>query len=144
MATFKPVYAAHATVTGGRSGHGRTDDGKLDLDLSAPAGLGGDDGTGTNPEQLFAIGWAACFEGALSAAAGDTDVSQVSIDATVELGKQSDGFGLRATLAVTLPGVDDAEAVRLAHAAHQGCPYSKATRGNVETTITANGQPVAA
>lgn len=144
MASFKPVYTAHATVTGGRSGHGRTDDGRLDVQLSTPAALGGDDGPGSNPEQLFAVGWAACFEGALGAAAGDTDVSGASIDVTVAIGKTSDGLGLEATLAVTLPGVDDAEAARLVHAAHQGCPYSKATRGNVPTTLTANGRPVEA
>lgn len=143
MATFKPVYDAHATVTGGRAGQGRTDDGRLEVSLSKPAGLGGDDGPGTNPEQLFAVGWAACFEGAIGAVAGDTDVSQVSIDATVQLGKTSSGLGLAATLAVTLPGVDDARAVELVHAAHQVCPYSVATRGNVPTTLTANGQAVA-
>ncbi|MFA4929328.1 MAG: organic hydroperoxide resistance protein [Patulibacter sp.] len=141
---FKPVYAAHATVTGARGGHGKTDDGRLDVGLSVPAGLGGDDGPGTNPEQLFAVGWAACFEGALGSVAGDTDVSGASIDSTVEIGKGSDGLGLRATLDVTLPGVDDDVAAELVAKAHGVCPYSKATRGNVETTLTANGKPVEA
>jgi Ohr subfamily peroxiredoxin len=145
MAGFKPVYAAKATVTGGRDGSGRTDDGRLDVQLDKPAALGGpDDSTGTNPEQLFAVGWAACFEGAVAGVAGDTDVSGVSIDATVEIGKAAGGLGLQATLAVTLPGVDDETAKKIVHDAHQVCPYSKATRGNVPTTLTANGQPVEA
>ncbi|WP_026909375.1 organic hydroperoxide resistance protein [Patulibacter minatonensis] len=144
MASFKPVYTANATVTGGRAGGGKTDDGKLDVKLDIPEALGGKGGDGTNPEQLFAIGWAACFEGAIGAVAGDTDVSDVSIDATVEIGKGGSGLSLQATLAVTLPGVDDETAKKIVHDAHQGCPYSKATRGNVPTTLTANGQPVEA
>ena len=144
MASFKPVYAAHATVTGGRAGGGKTDDGRLDVKLDIPEGLGGKGGDGTNPEQLFAVGWAACFEGAIGGVAGDTDVSDVSIDATVEIGKGAGGLGLQATLAVTLPGVDDETAKKIVHDAHQVCPYSKATRGNVPTTLTANGQAVEA
>ncbi|MDO9409597.1 organic hydroperoxide resistance protein [Patulibacter sp.] len=145
MAGFKPVYAAKATVTGGRDGSGKTDDGRLDVQLDKPAALGGpDESTGTNPEQLFAVGWAACFEGAVAGVAGDTDVSGVSIDATVEIGKAAGGLGLQATLDVTLPGVDDETAVKIVHDAHQVCPYSRATRGNVPTTLTANGQPVEA
>lgn len=144
MATFKPVYAAHATVTGGRDGTGKTDDGRLDVKLDVPEGLGGKGGDGTNPEQLFAVGWAACFEGALGGVSGDTDVSGVTIDVTVEIGKGGDGLGLQATLDVTLPGIDDAAAKKLVHDAHQVCPYSKATRGNVPTTLIANGQPVEA
>jgi osmotically inducible protein OsmC len=140
MATFKPVYAAHATVTGGRDGAGRTDDGKLDVQLDKPPALGGpEDGSGTNPEQLFAVGWAACFEGAIAGVAGDTDVSGVSIDATVEIGKGSGGLSLQATLDVTLPGVDDETAQKIVHAAHGVCPYSVATRNNVPTTLIANG-----
>lgn len=144
MASFKPVYTANATVTGGRAGGGKTDDGKLDIKLDIPEALGGKGGDGTNPEQLFAIGWAACFEGAIGAVAGDTDVSGVSIDATVVIGKGGGGMSLEATLAVTLPGLDDETAKKIVHDAHQGCPYSKATRGNVPTTLTANGQPVEA
>ncbi|CAB4927647.1 unannotated protein [freshwater metagenome] len=144
MAGFKPVYTANATVTGGRDGTGKTDDGRLDLKLDVPEGLGGKGGDGTNPEQLFAVGWAACFEGAIGGVSGDTDVSAVSIDATVEIGKGEGGLGLQATLAVTLPGVDDETAKKIVHDAHQVCPYSKATRGNVPTTLTANGQPVEA
>lgn len=144
MAGFKPVYTANATVTGGRDGTGKTDDGRLDLQLDVPEGLGGKGGDGTNPEQLFAVGWAACFEGAIGGVSGDTDVSAVSIDATVQIGKGEGGLGLQATLAVTLPGVDDETAKKIVHDAHQVCPYSKATRGNVPTTLTANGQPVEA
>ncbi|MGX6447258.1 organic hydroperoxide resistance protein [Patulibacter sp. S7RM1-6] len=142
--TFKPVYAAKATVTGGRDGAGRTDDGRLDIKLDKPTELGGSGGDGTNPEQLFAVGWAACFEGALASVAGDVDTSGVSIDATIEIGKGHHGLGLRATLDVSLPEVDDAQAQELVHKAHQVCPYSNATRGNVFTTLTANGQPVEA
>ncbi|WP_210491915.1 Ohr family peroxiredoxin [Patulibacter sp. SYSU D01012] len=145
MASFKPVYAAKATVTGGRDGAGRTDDGKLDVQLDKPPALGGpEDGAGTNPEQLFAVGWAACFEGAIAGVAGDTDVSGVSIDATVEIGKAAGGLGLRAALDVTLPRVDDETAKKIVADAHGVCPYSRATRGNVETTLTANGQAVEA
>jgi Ohr subfamily peroxiredoxin len=143
MASFKPVYAAHATVTGGRDGAGKTDDGRLEVQLDKPAALGGpEESTGTNPEQLFAVGWAACFEGAISGVAGDTDVSGVSIDATVEIGKAAGGLGLQATLDVTLPGVDDETAKKIVAAAHGVCPYSRATNGNVPTTLIANGQPV--
>ena len=114
---------------------------RLDLDLAKPEGLGGDGtGSGTNPEQLLAIGWAACFEGAIVAVAGnDHDVSGVSIASSVELGKTSTGLGLRATLDVTLPGLDADVAGQLVGKAHQGCPYSNATRGNVDVTLIANG-----
>ena len=145
MASFKPVYAAHATVTGGRDGSGKTDDGRLEVQLDKPAALGGpEESTGTNPEQLFAVGWAACFEGAIAGVAGDTDVSGVSIDATVEIGKAAGGLGLQATLDVTLPGLDDEAAKDIVRKAHGVCPYSRATSGNVPTTLIANGQPVEA
>lgn len=140
---FKTLYTAHATVTGGRDGHGATDDGKVDVDLDKPAGLGGaDDAPGTNPEQLFAVGYAACFEGAIGAAAAETthDVSDVSIRSAVEIGKTSDGLGLRVTLDVTLPSVDDVDAAAgLVAKAHTICPYSKATKGNIDVTLIANG-----
>jgi Ohr subfamily peroxiredoxin len=144
MAGFKPVYTANAVVTGGRDGTGKTDDGRLDIKLDIPEALGGKGGDGTNPEQLFAVGWAACFEGAIGGVSGDHDVSDVSIDATVDIGKGEGGLGLRATLDVTLPGLDDETAKKIVHDAHQGCPYSKATRGNVPVTLIANGQPVEA
>ena len=138
------IYTAEAHVTGGRAeGHGRTSDGALEVDLRAPQEMGGSGG-GTNPEQLFAVGYAACFESALGVvarrrrqAAGD-----VAIDSTVSLLPTADrGFKLAVALAVTLPSVDDArEAVELVRAAHQVCPYSNATRGNIEVSLTANGR----
>lgn len=141
---FKTLYTAHATVTGGRDGQGATDDGKVDVKLDKPAGLGGaEDAPGTNPEQLFAVGYAACFEGAIAAAAGsDYDVSDVSIRSAVEIGKTADGLGLRATLDVTLPSVDVDTAGQLVAKAHTICPYSKATKGNIDVTLIANGSTI--
>ena len=142
----QPIYTAHATVTGGRAeGHGASSDGVLDVQLRLPQEMGGD-GSGTNPEQLFAVGYAACFEGALGVVGRRerVELGEVSIDAGVSLSPNSaKGFDLGVTLAVTLPDVEDAEqAARIVAAAHQVCPYSNATRGNVEVTLTANGRPV--
>ena len=138
----KVVYTAEATVTGGREqGHGKTTDGALEVDLRPPT-----EGGGTNPEQLFAVGYAACFEGALGVAArrAKAEVGDASIDSKVSLITTEDrGFNVAVTLDVTLPQVQDAEeAKEIVAAAHQICPYSNATRGNVEVTLTANGQPV--
>jgi Ohr subfamily peroxiredoxin len=138
----KVVYTAEATVTGGREkGHGRTSDGALEVDLRPPT-----EGGGTNPEQLFAVGYAACFEGALGVAArrAKAEVGDASIDSKVSLiTTEERGFNVAVTLDVTLPQVEDAEqAKEIVAAAHQICPYSNATRGNVEVTLTANGQPV--
>lgn len=144
----KPVYTAEATVTGGRAqGHGRTSDGKLEVQLRLPTEMGGSaEDTGTNPEQLFAVGYAACFEGALGVVGRreKQEVGDVSIDSRVSLLPTPErGFTLAVTLAVTLPQVNDIEtAKRLVAEAHQVCPYSNATRGNIEVTLTANGQPV--
>jgi osmotically inducible protein OsmC len=143
----EPIYTARAHVTGGRErGHGRTSDGLLDVALRVAPELGGD-GTGTNPEQLFAVGYAACFEGALMVAARRErlDVDDVAIDSQVSLMPTDDRrFQLAVVLDVTLPSVDDPErAIALVAAAHQVCPYSNATRGNIDVTLTANGQPVA-
>ncbi len=139
---FKTLYTAKATVTGGRAGHGKTDDGTLEVDLSTPEELGGAGGTGTNPEQLFAIGYAACFEGAIFgvARAENVDASDVSILSTVEIGKTADGLGLQATLDVTIPSLDDETAAMLVGKAHRVCPYSKATSGNIQVTLIANGK----
>jgi lipoyl-dependent peroxiredoxin len=142
----KVLYTAHATVTGGRAaGHGRSDDGQLDVQLRAPAELGGEGG-GTNPEQLFAVGYAACFESALSLIARRerAEVGDVSIDSRVMLVPTEDrGFTLGVSLDVTLPQVDDAElAARLVGAAHAVCPYSGATRGNIDVALTVNGRPL--
>jgi Ohr subfamily peroxiredoxin len=146
MALQRRLYTAEATVTGGREhGRGRTTDGKLDVQLRAPTELGGD-GRGTNPEQLFAVGWAACFEGALGAVARRerTDLGDVSIDSRVSLiPNEQRGFRLGVALDVTLPAIEDpAQAVKLVADADQVCAYSNATRGNIEVKLTANGRPV--
>jgi osmotically inducible protein OsmC len=137
------IYTANAQVAGGRTGHGRSDDGHLDVDLSRP-GTGGE---GTNPEQLFAVGYAACFEGALATVARrqKVELGNTSINASVSLSSVDDGsFRIDATLVVTIPGVTDAAlAVELAREAHRVCPYSAALRGNVDVSITANEQWVA-
>lgn len=142
----KVIYTAEATVTGGRAeGHGRTSDGVLEVDIRLPEAVGGPGG-GTNPEQLFAVGYAACFEGALGAAARRerVELGDVAIDSRVSLSPNSErGYGLSVVLDVTLPAVEDPElAVRLVVAAHQICPYSNATRGNVDVAFTANGTAV--
>ena len=140
------LYTAEATVTGGRAdGHGRTNDGKLEVNLRLPKEMGGD-GAGTNPEQLFAVGFAACFEGAIGAVGRRerAEVGDVSIDSRVSLHPTEErGFKLSAELHVTLPQVEDPEqAAAIVAAAHKVCPYSNATRGNIDVTLTANGQPV--
>jgi Ohr subfamily peroxiredoxin len=142
----KVLYTAEATVTGGRAeGHGRTSDGALEVELRTPPELGGEGG-GTNPEQLFAIGYAACFEGALGVVGRRerAEVGDASIDSRVSLlPTEGGGFKLAVVLDVSLPQVDDAEqAVRIVAAAHQVCPYSNATRGNIEVKLSANGQAV--
>jgi osmotically inducible protein OsmC len=143
-----PIYTAHATVTGGRAnGHGKTSDGKLEVQLRLPKEMDPDsDAAGTNPEQLFAVGYAACFEGALGVVGRreHEEVGDVSIDSSVSLiPQQGGGFQLSVELDVTLPQVSDAEKAKaLVAAAHQVCPYSNATRGNIEVTLTANGEPV--
>lgn len=141
-----PLYTAEATVTGGRAeGHGQSSDGNLDVQLRLPKELGGE-GDGTNPEELFAVGFAACFEGALGVVARRQrlEAGDASIDSRVSLlPTEEKGFKLAVELHVTLPQVEDPEqAVGLVAAAHQVCPYSNATRGNIDVTLTANGQPV--
>ena len=140
------LYTAAATVTGGRAnGHGRTDDGALDVQLRSPKEMGGEGG-GTNPEQLFAVGYAACFEGALGVVGRRerAEVGDVSIDSRVSLVTGEDrSFTIAVRLDVTLPQVQDPEqAVRIVAAAHQVCPYSNATRGNIDVRLTANGHDV--
>jgi Ohr subfamily peroxiredoxin len=140
------IYTAEAHVTGGRAeGHGRTSDGALEVDLRLPEEMGGSGG-GTNPEQLFAVGYAACFESALGAVARrrKQEVGEVAIDSKVMLlPTEQRGFKLAVELAVTLPSVDDAdEAAELVRAAHLVCPYSNATRGNIEVSLTANGHGI--
>jgi lipoyl-dependent peroxiredoxin len=140
------LYTAQATVTGGRAaGHGRTNDGALDVQLRSPKQMGGEGG-GTNPEQLFAVGYAACFESALGVVARRerAEVGDVSIDSRVSLlPTQERGYKLAVELAVSLPQVQDPEqARRIVAAADQVCPYSNATRGNIDLTLTANGNDV--
>jgi Ohr subfamily peroxiredoxin len=144
----EPVYTARAHVTGGRQhGHGRTSDGLLDVQLRPPPEAGGEGG-GTNPEQLFAVGYAACFEGAIGAAARrlKAEAGDVAIDSQVSLlPTEERGFTIAVVLDVTLPSVADPEqAVQIVAAAHQICPYSHATRGNIDVRLSANGQPVGA
>jgi lipoyl-dependent peroxiredoxin len=142
----EPIYTAHAHVTGGRAdGHGKTDDGVLEVDLRRPKEMGGEGG-GTNPEQLFAVGYAACFEGALGAVARrqKLEVGDVAIDSSVSLiPTEERGFNIAVGLDVTLPSVPDQEqAIGLVQAAQKVCPYSNATRGNIDVTLTANGAAV--
>ena len=141
----KAIYTAEAHVTGGRTaGHGKTSDGALEVDLRVPPELGGEE-VGTNPEQLFAVGYAACFEGALGTVArrAKAETGDVAIDSKVSLVAEDDRtFTVAVELHVTLPSVEDAAAVELVREAHKVCPYSNATRGNIDVTLTANGSPV--
>jgi osmotically inducible protein OsmC len=140
------LYTATAHVEGGRAhGHGRTSDGALEVDLRPPVELGGEGG-GTNPEQLFAIGFASCFESALSLIARrrKLEADDVEVDSKVMLLPTDErGFELAVRLDITLPSIDEAEAAsELVRAAHKVCPYSHATRGNIDVTLVANGNPV--
>ena len=140
------LYTAKATVTGGRvNGHGRTDDGVLEVQLRSPKEMGGDGG-GTNPEQLFAVGYAACFEGALGVVGRRerVEVGDASIDSSVALVARDDRtFTVAVRLDVTLPQIADPDhAAQIVAAAHKVCPYSNATRGNIDVTLTANGRDV--
>jgi osmotically inducible protein OsmC len=141
----KDLYTAEAHVTGGRlAGHGRTSDGALEVDLRIPVETGGEGG-GTNPEQLFAVGYAACFEGALATIGRrrKLEAGDVEIDSKVKLRAGEDrSFTIAVELHVTLPSVAGDDAVELVRAAHAVCPYSNATRGNIEVVLTANGVPV--
>lgn len=134
----KVVYTARAHTTGGRDGTSRSDDGNLEVKLTPPKAMGGS-GTATNPEQLFAAGYSACFMGAMKFVAGQKKIAvpaDAAIDAEVDIGPIPQGFGIAARLTVHLPGMDRAVAEDLVHAAHQVCPYSNATRGNIDVTLT--------
>lgn len=136
----KVLYTTEATATGGRDGSAKTKDGSLDVKLSTPKELGGGGGPGNNPEQLFAAGYSACFLGAMKAVAaqgGPKIPHDAQVTATIGIGPRSEGgFGITAALAVTLPGMDHEEAKALVDKAHQICPYSNATRGNVDVQLT--------
>lgn len=134
MPETKTLYTADVHVTGGRDGAAKSSDGRLDVKLSTPGGPG----QGTNPEQLFAAGWSACFQGAMSIAArtkGVTLPAALAIDAQVELRQGDEGYSLAARLNVHVPGIDPDIARQLIEAAHRTCPYSKAIKGNIDAVV---------
>ena len=136
------LYTAEATATGGREGHARTSDGRLDVDLDVPSEMGGAGGPGTNPEQLFASGYAACFQSSMLrfAAGRKLDLSDSRITARIGIGPlETGGFGLAAALDLDAPQIPREEAVELMRRAHETCPYSRATRGNIDVTLTVGG-----
>jgi osmotically inducible protein OsmC len=141
----KIVYTAEATVSGGRvAGHGRTSDGLLEVDIRIPPELGGE-GDGTNPEQLFAVGYASCFENALTAVARrrKLEVDDVEVESKVSLVTAEErAFTIAVELDVKLPSLEGDAALDLVRAAHKVCPYSNATRGNIDVALSANGAPV--
>ncbi|MFY9510750.1 MAG: organic hydroperoxide resistance protein [Rubrivivax sp.] len=142
MAIDKALYTAQATSTGGRTGTTESSDGRLKAQLSTPKELGGDGGPGTNPEQLFASGYAACFIGAMKAVSARQQIklpAEVSITADVSIGPmtgKAGAFGIAVAMAVSIPGMDRAAAEALVTTAHEVCPYSNATRGNIDVTLT--------
>ena len=142
MAIDKAVYTARATATGGRTGTAKSSDDRLALTLSTPKELGGDGGPGTNPEQLFAAGYSACFTGALKAVAARQKISlpaEVSITSDVSIGAMTGkpgAFGIAVAMAISVPGMERAAVEALVAAAHEVCPYSNATRGNIDVTLT--------
>ena len=138
MALEKVLYTAHATTTGGREGSSKTDDGKLAVTLAPPKEMGGN-GNGTNPEQLFAAGYSACFMGAMKFVAGTQKKvvpAAATIEADVGIGPIPAGFGIQVAMRISVPGWDKAETQALVDAAHKVCPYSNATRGNIDVTLT--------
>ena len=132
------LYTAHATSTGGREGSSKSSDGVLEVKLTTPKELGGNGATGSNPEQLFAAGYSACFIGAMKFVAGQKKIAlpaDTSIAASVGIGQIPAGFGIKVDMAISIPGMDRAEAEKLVEAAHVVCPYSNATRGNIEVAL---------
>ena len=140
---MKTLYTAHAAAKGGRNGHSQTIDGKLSFELATP-GLANPKAGATNPEELFACGYAACFGSAVEYVAGQQKMSAAGAEvrADVSLNQGDTGFSISVVLSVTLPELDTTAAQQLVAAAHQVCPYSKATRGNIDVTLHANGQPI--
>src|SRR5215468_10704029 len=139
MSIEKVLYRAKATSQGGREGTSRSSDGVLDLKLSTPKELGGGGGDGTNPEQLFAAGYSACFLGALKFVAGQAKVAlpaETQITARVGIGQIPTGFGIEAELQISVPGLPREQVEELVQKAHVVCPYSNATRGNIDVTLT--------
>ena len=138
MTPDKILYTAHATATGGRDGRAVSSDNVLNVTLSTPRELGGGGGPGTNPEQLFAAGYSACFIGAMKFVAGKQKVAlpaDTSITGNVGIGPIATGFALKVQLDIKVPGLPKEQVLKLVEAAHQVCPYSNATRGNVEVTL---------
>jgi Ohr subfamily peroxiredoxin len=134
MSTKRVLYTSKVHTTGGREGASKSSDGRLDIKLTPPGAAG----NGTNPEQLFAAGWSACFEGAMGVAAKQFSVklpAETAINAEVDLMQGEDGYSLQARLNVSVPGLDRETAQKIVDAAHQICPYSKATRGNINVAI---------
>ena len=142
MANEKALYTATATATGGRAGTAKSSDGAIDVTLSTPKDLGGAGGPGTNPEQLFAAGYSACFIGAMKAVAGKQKIAlpaEVSITSDVAIGPHANkpgAFGIQVDMKISVPGMDRAQLEELVKTAHEVCPYSNATRGNVDVTLT--------
>ena len=142
MSIEKVLYRAHATATGGRDGRAVSSDRNLDVKLSTPKELGGGGGDATNPEQLFAAGYAACFLGAMKFVAGQKKMTlpaDTSIDSSVGIGQIPGGFGIEVDMKIKLPGMDRAQAEQLVQAAHQVCPYSNATRNNIDVRLNVVG-----
>lgn len=139
MSLEKVLYTAHAHVTGGRDGRAVSSDNVLDVKLTTPRELGGGGGDGTNPEQLFAAGYSACFMGAMKFVAGRDKIAfpaDAAIDGSVGIGPLPTGFGIQAELKISLPGLPREQAQALIEKAHVVCPYSNATRGNIDVTLT--------
>lgn len=138
MSLEKVVYTAEAKATGGRDGRATSSDGVLDVKLGVPKEMGGAGGEATNPEQLFAAGYSACFLGAMKFVAGRDKITlpkEAFIEGKVSIGPIPTGFGIEVELDIHLPGMDEAEAKKLVDAAHIVCPYSNATRGNIDVTL---------
>lgn len=138
MTPITPLYTAHAKATGGRDGTAASNDGRLRVKLSVPSELGGPGGEGTNPEQMFAAGYAACFIGALKFVGGRDRIAvpaDTSIESSVGIGRIAAGFGIEVELRISLPGVPREIAERLVSEAHKVCPYSNATRGNIDVRL---------
>ncbi|WP_203141523.1 organic hydroperoxide resistance protein [Marinobacter mangrovi] len=139
MSLESVAYRAYAEATGGRVGRAVSSDGVLDVSLTVPKEMGGAGGDGTNPEQLFAAGYSACFIGAMQFVAGRDKLSMpkdASIEGVVGIGPLNNGFGIEVELRISLPGMDDEQAQTLIDRAHQVCPYSNATRNNIDVTLT--------
>jgi len=139
------LYTAEASAEGGRKGHARTSDGRLDVKLDVPTEMGGTGGPGTNPEQLFAAGYSACFQSSLLRLAGGRkiDLTGTRVTARVGIGPAREGgFGLTVVLDLDAPGINRAQAADLMARAHEICPYSRATRGNIDVTLAVAGAPI--